>query len=221
MAIESGNTEVVKILLRHGAQINKRSENTDEVVLHWAVKCGHISITELLLANKADTSLIDLNEVQKQQSANEEEFGTCKILIETASGSDSIPELPPPEELSPSESECKLPVDTPEPEKKETDVHDFVRYQVLDIPGQSAAENAISQLVSSVKHNGVMCDGPLCKDKPVNIQGIRFKCALCENVDFCSLSIASFHNNHDDHDATHAFIHSMLATDTIPYRQGD
>lgn len=63
--------------------------------------------------------------------------------------------------------------------------------------------------MSSVEHNGVMCDGPLCKDKYENIQGIRFKCSWCENVDFCSACIASFHNNHD---ATHAFIRCLLPT---------
>lgn len=217
-AVESGHTELTKILLRHGAQINKRNEKTGEVVLHWAVKCGHVSMTDLLLANKADTSLIDLDEVQKQQSADEEEFETCKILIETSSCSGSIPELSPQEELPPTESECKLPADIPEPEKKETDVHDFVRYQVLDIPAQSGAENAISQLLSSVKHNGVMCDGPLCKDKPENIQGTRFKCTWCENVDFCSACIASFHNNHD---ATHAFIRCLLPTQFYTVKEID
>lgn len=51
-AVESGRAELVKIVF-------KQNENTGEVVLHWAVKCGHI-FTELLLANKADISLIDL-----------------------------------------------------------------------------------------------------------------------------------------------------------------
>ena len=161
------------------------------------------------MPTKQSVFLVDLDEVQKERSTDEEEFETCKILIETASCSGSIPELPPQEEWSPSESECKLPIDVGKPEKKETDVHDFVRYQVLDIPGQSAAENAVSQLVSSVKHNGVMCDGPLCKDKPDIIQGVRFKCAWCKNVDCCSACIVSFHNNYD---ATHAFIRCLLPT---------
>ncbi|KAJ5930715.1 hypothetical protein N7466_006208 [Penicillium verhagenii] len=37
-------------------------------------------------------------------------------------------------------------------------------------------------------HYGIFCDGPLCKDKPAQsyINGIRYKCAICADVDFCA-----------------------------------
>lgn len=37
-------------------------------------------------------------------------------------------------------------------------------------------------------HYGIFCDGPLCKDKPAQsyINGIRYKCAVCDDIDFCA-----------------------------------
>lgn len=37
-------------------------------------------------------------------------------------------------------------------------------------------------------HLGVFCDGPLCKDKPRPgfITGVRYKCSVCNDVDFCA-----------------------------------
>ncbi|KAJ6115094.1 hypothetical protein N7486_000872 [Penicillium sp. IBT 16267x] len=37
-------------------------------------------------------------------------------------------------------------------------------------------------------HYGIFCDGPLCKDKPAQsyITGIRYKCAVCDDIDFCA-----------------------------------
>ncbi|KAJ5632984.1 hypothetical protein N7490_009323 [Penicillium lividum] len=37
-------------------------------------------------------------------------------------------------------------------------------------------------------HFGIFCDGPLCKDKPAQsyIKGIRYKCAVCDDIDFCA-----------------------------------
>lgn len=37
-------------------------------------------------------------------------------------------------------------------------------------------------------HYGIFCDGPLCKDKPAQsyISGVRYKCAVCDDVDFCA-----------------------------------
>ncbi|KAJ5613500.1 Zinc finger ZZ-type [Penicillium herquei] len=37
-------------------------------------------------------------------------------------------------------------------------------------------------------HYGIFCDGPLCKDKPAQsyIAGVRYKCAVCDDVDFCA-----------------------------------
>ncbi|KAJ5116458.1 hypothetical protein N7456_000806 [Penicillium angulare] len=37
-------------------------------------------------------------------------------------------------------------------------------------------------------HFGIFCDGPLCKNKPAQsyITGVRYKCAVCDDVDFCA-----------------------------------
>ncbi|KAI4720391.1 hypothetical protein E4T48_03353 [Aureobasidium sp. EXF-10727] len=52
---------------------------------------------------------------------------------------------------------------------------------------------------SSISHHGIYCDGPLCKGKPHQsyIQGVRYKCVVCHDTDFCQNCEAlptSFHN---------------------------
>lgn len=52
---------------------------------------------------------------------------------------------------------------------------------------------------TNVRHHGVYCDGPLCNDKPnqTYIQGVRYKCAVCHDTDFCAACEAlpgTFHN---------------------------
>ncbi len=39
--------------------------------------------------------------------------------------------------------------------------------------------------------------------------GARYKCTVCENIDFCAACVASFHNRHD---ARHAMIKCLLPT---------
>jgi next-to-BRCA1 protein 1 len=39
---------------------------------------------------------------------------------------------------------------------------------------------------SSPSHVSVYCDGPLCKTKNACITGIRYKCAVCPDIDFCA-----------------------------------
>ena len=52
---------------------------------------------------------------------------------------------------------------------------------------------------SNVLHTGVYCDGPVCAQyKPgVCIRGVRFKCAICPDTDFCGTCEASPTNNHN------------------------
>lgn len=54
-------------------------------------------------------------------------------------------------------------------------------------------------------HYGIFCDGSLCKDKPAQsyITGIRYKCAVCDDVDFCANCEALPTN---DHNRTHPLI---------------
>jgi len=49
------------------------------------------------------------------------------------------------------------------------------------------------------RHYGIYCDGPLCKDKEnlSYIEGIRFKCAVCHDTDFCQNCEAHPNNRHN------------------------
>ncbi|KAF2009268.1 hypothetical protein BU24DRAFT_415191 [Aaosphaeria arxii CBS 175.79] len=51
----------------------------------------------------------------------------------------------------------------------------------------------------AVRHYGIYCDGPLCKDKenPSYIEGTRYKCAVCHDTDFCANCEAIPSNRHN------------------------
>lgn len=48
-------------------------------------------------------------------------------------------------------------------------------------------------------HTGICCDGPVCKDKnpATYIRGIRYKCTICEDVDFCASCEVNPKNKHN------------------------
>jgi next-to-BRCA1 protein 1 len=52
---------------------------------------------------------------------------------------------------------------------------------------------------SGNRHYGIYCDGPLCKDKENQsyIEGIRYKCAVCHDKDFCANCEAHPSNRHN------------------------
>jgi len=54
-------------------------------------------------------------------------------------------------------------------------------------------------LNSSNRHYGIYCDGPLCKDKEnlSYIEGVRYKCAVCHDTDFCANCEAHPSNRHN------------------------
>lgn len=56
-----------------------------------------------------------------------------------------------------------------------------------------------------VRHSGIYCDGPLCtgKQNQSYIQGTRYKCAVCHDIDFCAGCEAHPSN---DHNRTHPLI---------------
>ncbi|KAL6235118.1 hypothetical protein BDW75DRAFT_230622 [Aspergillus navahoensis] len=69
---------------------------------------------------------------------------------------------------------------------------------------------AISEpLQSHEVHFGVFCDGPLCKDKPRSgyITGVRYKCSVCHDTDFCAKCEVHPSNTHN---RTHPMV--MLKT---------
>ncbi|KAK8069144.1 hypothetical protein PG994_005760 [Apiospora phragmitis] len=54
--------------------------------------------------------------------------------------------------------------------------------------------------VSHAVHHGICCDGPLCassRGSPKYITGDRFKCAVCDDTDFCASCEASPSNPHN------------------------
>ncbi|KAJ5801369.1 uncharacterized protein N7518_003437 [Penicillium psychrosexuale] len=73
--------------------------------------------------------------------------------------------------------------------------HRFV--QVYETIGEPAREHEI--------HYGIFCDGPLCKSKPAQsyINGVRYKCAVCDDTDFCA-SCEALPTNH--HNRTHPLV---------------
>jgi next-to-BRCA1 protein 1 len=54
-------------------------------------------------------------------------------------------------------------------------------------------------------HYGIFCDGPLCRNKssPAYITGVRYKCAVCHDTDFCA-ACEALPTNH--HNRTHPLI---------------
>lgn len=48
-------------------------------------------------------------------------------------------------------------------------------------------------------HMGICCDGPLCSSAgwPSYIRGVRYKCAVCHDVDFCASCEANPSNSHN------------------------
>ncbi|KAJ0417169.1 hypothetical protein BJY00DRAFT_290049 [Aspergillus carlsbadensis] len=58
---------------------------------------------------------------------------------------------------------------------------------------------AISEpLQSNEIHFGVFCDGPLCKDRSMGfITGVRYKCSVCHDTDFCAKCEVHTSNTHN------------------------
>ncbi|KAK9782576.1 hypothetical protein SCAR479_00919 [Seiridium cardinale] len=57
-----------------------------------------------------------------------------------------------------------------------------------------------ARVFSRSVHNGICCDGPLCTSSHTGsryIVGVRYKCAVCHDTDFCAGCEASPANNHN------------------------
>jgi len=69
-------------------------------------------------------------------------------------------------------------------------------------------------LNSGNRHYGIYCDGPLCKDKEhvSYIEGIRYKCAVCHDTDFCQNCEAHPSNRHNH---THPLIKFKTAVRSV------
>lgn len=68
------------------------------------------------------------------------------------------------------------------------------------VPIYEPLSEPFSCLTTQAVHPGICCDGPLCsmtKGFPSYIRGVRYKCAVCNDVDFCANCEASPHNKHN------------------------
>ncbi|KAK6526301.1 hypothetical protein TWF694_004901 [Orbilia ellipsospora] len=74
------------------------------------------------------------------------------------------------------------------------------------------AINIAPQCGNKTIHTGVRCDGPLCQTNMLYIFGDRYKCAVCEDLDFCANCEASPLN---DHNKTHPLIKMKTAIQSI------
>ncbi|KYK58366.1 hypothetical protein DCS_05379 [Drechmeria coniospora] len=75
-------------------------------------------------------------------------------------------------------------------------VHAKHRFAPLYEPLADVNLSAASQLV----HQGICCDGPLCAMSqvyPSYIRGVRYKCAVCHDLDFCANCEANPSNTHN------------------------
>ncbi|KAF3087376.1 hypothetical protein TWF569_008395 [Orbilia oligospora] len=82
--------------------------------------------------------------------------------------------------------------------------HRFVKiYEAINIAPQYGPKTI---------HNGVRCDGPLCRHNVMYILGDRYKCAICDDLDFCANCEASPLN---DHNKTHPLIKMKTALQGI------
>ena len=75
LAIENGHTEIVKLLLKAGADIHAN----DDYALHWAVADGHTEIVELLLKAGANVHAKDDEALRK--AARNGHMDVAKILL--------------------------------------------------------------------------------------------------------------------------------------------
>lgn len=75
----------------------------------------------------------------------------------------------------------------------------FVHPDHRFVPIYTPLMDGVRVLNKSV-HQGICCDGPLCangKGYPSYIRGVRYKCAVCDDVDFCANCEANPHLNHN------------------------
>lgn len=82
----------------------------------------------------------------------------------------------------------------------------FVHANHRFVPIYEAIMDGSATTVTPSVHMGICCDGPLCsvgKGYPTYIRGVRYKCAICHDLDFCANCEASPAN---EHNKTHPLI---------------
>ncbi|KAK5987535.1 ZZ-type zinc finger-containing protein P35G2.11c [Cladobotryum mycophilum] len=82
----------------------------------------------------------------------------------------------------------------------------FVHPNHRFVPVYEPLADAHSWPMAQPVHMGICCDGPLCassQGNPTYIRGVRYKCAVCNDTDFCANCEASPAN---EHNRTHPLI---------------
>jgi next-to-BRCA1 protein 1 len=82
-------------------------------------------------------------------------------------------------------------------------VHPLHKFVPMYEPSPAAQAESY---VHRVRHHGIYCDGPLCNYADgiqTHIKGVRYKCAVCHDVDFCAVCEA---NPANPHNKTHPLI---------------
>lgn len=83
---------------------------------------------------------------------------------------------------------------------------DFVHRDHRFVPIYDPLKPLQASTAAQTVHHGICCDGPLCvRDRgyPSYIRGVRYKCAVCHDLDFCANCEASPAN---EHNKTHPLI---------------
>ncbi|GKT48993.1 protein NBR1 [Colletotrichum spaethianum] len=76
----------------------------------------------------------------------------------------------------------------------------FVHPNHRFVPIYEPLEEVRSRAISRSIHFGICCDGPLCArahGAPTYISGVRYKCTVCHDTDFCANCEASPANTHN------------------------
>ncbi len=205
---------MVKCPLHHEADINTRNLEIGETFLKWAVKGGPVAITELLLRCGANSSVLDLGMAERREQVGEEELDIYNALVKRPKCT-SVIRFSPRRCVTTVHNWRRCGQDkgrTKSPEPSRTSIlARRSRCQVSIVPDESGAEEFIAQRSRYIECHGVPCDGPLCKRAAAtSILGTRFKCTVCEAIDFCAECTASFRNQPD---AGHVMVRCLLPTE--------
>ncbi|KAL5348714.1 hypothetical protein ACLOAV_006132 [Pseudogymnoascus australis] len=73
----------------------------------------------------------------------------------------------------------------------------FIHPRHRFVPIYESMVNHARCITNTALHYGIYCDGPLCASKSLNIRGDRYKCAVCDDTDFCASCEASPSNVHN------------------------
>ena len=89
-AVQIGNTEVVKLLLERGADVNVKSTTDGSTALMWATQKGNMDIVKLLLKNSADVNAENDDGTTAHHIAIRQGYTNIVQLLEKAGAEKSL-----------------------------------------------------------------------------------------------------------------------------------